>query len=201
MTARIDYFFAPGSPWALLGHDILLDLAKRYGASITPYPITIIAENGAIASKNRPEPRRLYWLRDLKRWSVERNVPLIVDNRPALADPTPVGRTIIAAHLDGLDWAGLTRALQLALWQRAEDVGQPEVRQRVIDAAGFDGPRLLAREEDEDVKGRWESNLALATSTGIFGSPTYVIEGQPYWGQDSLPFLERHLQGKPLLAE
>jgi 2-hydroxychromene-2-carboxylate isomerase len=201
MSANIDYFFAPGSPWAFLGLDPLLDLANRHGATVTPYPITIIAENGAISSKNRPEPRRKYWLTDLKRWSVARDRALIVDGRPALSDPTPIAWTIIAAQLDGKDWAKVTGILQSAFWQKAEDVGLPDVRRGLLDAAGFDGKQLLARENDADVKQRWDANLALATSAGIFGSPTFVIDGQPYWGQDSLPFVERHLQGEPLLSE
>lgn len=201
MTKHIDYFFAPGSPWALLGHDAFFELARQYDATVTPYPISIIAENGAISLKNRPEPRRRYWLLDLKRWGKYRNIPLQVDNRPTLSDPSPAARTIIAAHLAGLDWPSLTKALQLALWQRAEDIGLPDVRRQIADAVGLDGASLVQREEDEDVKAGYQSNLTLAASTGIFGSPTYVVDGQPYWGQDSLPFLERHLQGHPLFEE
>lgn len=201
MAINIDYFFAPGSPWALLGLDPFLELAGRYGATVTAYPTPIIAENGAIFSKDRPEARRAYWFRDLKRWSALRGRELILDGRPALADPTPIALTIIAAQIDNSDWAKVARVLQSAFWQEAEDVGQQSVRRRLLNEAALDGEALVNREEDADVKQRWEDNRALAARSGIFGSPTYVIDGEPYWGQDSLPFLERHLQGDPLLAD
>lgn len=200
MTDTIDYFFSIGSPWAYLGLEPFRDLAKAYGKTIRPVPATIISDNGAISLRNRPEPRRLYWQLDLQRWSTLRNRPLWIQNRPALGDPTPGSFSIIAAELDGQDWLALSLALHKALWADGRDIGQPDVRRAIANEAGFDGDGLIVRESDADVQARWSENLARATEEGIFGSPTYVYEGQPYWGQDSLPLLERHIAGRPLVA-
>jgi 2-hydroxychromene-2-carboxylate isomerase len=200
MTKVIEYFFGIGSPWAFIGLDPFLALATKANAQIQPVVIPLVEENGAIYSRNRPEPRRAYWMKDLKRWAALRGKDLAFDNRAGLSDPTPASLMVIAAQRDGKDWFGLTRALQEAFWLRAEDIGNADVRKTVATAAGFDGEALLAREKDDDVRKAYKDNYDLAVAAGVFGFPTYRYDGELYWGQDSLPFLERHLNGEKLPA-
>ncbi len=195
MTKTIDYFFSIGSPWAYLGLDTLVDLAAKHEARITPYLTTIIEENGGIFSRNRPEVRRAYGTRDLRRWAGVRGKTLLLDDRPALGDPTPASLLVVAAFFDGHDWIALTRALQHAFWAQARDIGRPDIAEAVADAAGFDGKALGLRQADDDVRAKWDADRAQATRRGVFGFPTYILEDELYWGQDTLAFLERHLAG------
>ncbi|MGH6806833.1 MAG: 2-hydroxychromene-2-carboxylate isomerase, partial [Ensifer adhaerens] len=185
-----------GSPWSFIGLEAFAALARRHEAEITPYLATVVEENGGILSRNKPEVRRAYGTRDLKRWSRARGKTLLLDGRPPLADPTPASRLVIAAYLDGKDWLALTEALQESFWVRAEDIGQPEVREAVAIRAGFDGGALLAREDAADVAGKWTADRDHAVKCGVFGFPTFVYDGEIYWGQDNLPFLEQHLKGE-----
>ncbi|WP_457580717.1 DsbA family protein [Ensifer canadensis] len=196
MTKNIDYFFSIGSPWSFIGLGTFVALARQHNAEITPYLATLVEENGGIFSRNRPEARRAYGTRDLKRWSRVRGRDLLLDGRPPLADPSPASRMVIAAYLDGKDWLALTAALQEAFWVRAEDIGRSEVREAVATRAGFDGGALLAREAAADVSEKWAGDRDHAVKSGVFGFPTFGYDGEIYWGQDNLPFLDRHLQGE-----
>lgn len=196
MTKSIDYFFSIGSPWSFIGLEAFAALARRHEAEITPYLATVVEENGGILSRNKPEVRRAYGTRDLKRWSRARGKTLLLDGRPTLADPTPASRLVSAAYLDGKDWLALTEALQESFWVRAEDIGQRDVREAVAIRAGFDGGALLAREDAADVAGKWATDRDHAVKSGVFGFPTFVYDGEIYWGQDNLPFLEQHLKGE-----
>lgn len=198
--SSIDYYFGIGSPWSYLGLAPLLGLSRRFGADIRPVPIPLIEENGAIASRNRPEARRAYWFTELRRWASVRGKTLKLDGRAGLSDPTPAGFLVIGEIIDGDDWASLTNTLQTALWEKALDIGDAAVRRSVLDAAGFDAARLEVRARAEDVAAAWEANYAEARDRGVFGLPTYGFEDALYWGQDSLPFLERHLEGRKLPA-
>jgi 2-hydroxychromene-2-carboxylate isomerase len=200
MTKQIDYFFGIGSPWAYIGFDAFRDLAGRFDATVVPYVIPLVEENGGIFSRNRPEPRRNYWTKDLKRWAAHRGKVLNFDNRGALSDPGPAGLAVIAAHLDGKDWAGLADALQTAFWGGARDIGKADIRADIANAAGFDAAVLERRLGARDVLDRWTSNYEIARQAGVFGFPTFRYDGELYWGQDSLPFLERHLAGEKLSA-
>ena len=200
MTKTIDYFFGIGSPWAFIGLEPFSALALKHGASIRPYVIPLIEDNGAIYSRNRPEARRAYWIKDLKRWAALRGKTLNFDNRAALSDPTPAGFTVIAAIEAGEDWLRLTKALQEAFWTRGTDIGRAEVRTAIADAAGFDGAALEQRAQEGQVQAIWKSNAETAKAAGVFGLPTFRYDGELYWGQDSLPFLERHLNGEKIVA-
>jgi 2-hydroxychromene-2-carboxylate isomerase len=198
VTKVVEYFFSIGSPWSFIGFDAFLDLAQRYKFEIKPHLTTVIEENGGIFSRNRPEARRAYGMRDMKRWAKIRGKALLLENRPVLSDPTPASLSVIAAHLDGHDWVTLTRTLQEAFWVRGEDIGRSDTRRMIADTLGLEGADVLTREQDEDVKDKWDLDRAYATQAGVFGFPTYGYDNETYWGQDNLPFLERHLAGDPL---
>jgi 2-hydroxychromene-2-carboxylate isomerase len=198
VTKVVEYFFSIGSPWSFIGLDNFLDLARRYEFGIEPRLATVIEENGGIFSRNRPEARRAYGVRDLKRWAKLRGKVLLLENRSGLSDPTSASLSVIAASLDGNDWISLTRSLQEAFWTRGEDIGLPDVRRTIADTIGLGGAELLRREHDEDVRAKWALDRARAIQAGVFGLPTYAYDGEIYWGQDNLPFLERHLVGDPL---
>jgi 2-hydroxychromene-2-carboxylate isomerase len=200
MTKTIDYFFSIGSPWAYLGLEPFAALASRHGATIRPHVIPLIEENGGIYSRNRPEARRAYWTKDLKRWAALRGKVLSFDNRAALSDPAPAGSMVIAASEAGKDWLKLAQALQEAFWSRGEDIGQPEIRRAIADAAGFDGAALNEQGQSAAIAAVQEASFETAKAAGVFGLPTYQYENELYWGQDSLPFLEAHLEGKKLVA-
>lgn len=200
MTKTIDYFFSIGSPWAFIGLEAFSALAGQYGAAIQPHVIPLIEENGGIYSRNRPEIRRAYWMKDLKRWASVRGKVLNFDNRASLSDPAPAGALVAAAIERGDDWLALTLALQEAFWVRGEDIGKLDVRLSIAGAAGLDGTALEEHAQSEAAQAFRTSSYDVAKAAGVFGVPTYRYEGELYWGQDSLPFLERHLKGEKLAA-
>jgi 2-hydroxychromene-2-carboxylate isomerase len=178
MTKTIEYFFGIGSPWAFIGLEPFAALATAENAVIKPYVIPVIEDNGGIYSRNRPEARRAYWMKDLKRWAALRGKVLNFDNRAALSDPTPAGFMVLAAIEAGKDWLKLAVALQEAFWGRGEDIGKAEVRRAIADAAGFDGATLDEAGQSDTVQAAWKANFEKAKADGVFGLPTYRYEGE-----------------------
>jgi 2-hydroxychromene-2-carboxylate isomerase len=107
---------------------------------------------------------------------------------------------VVAAIEANQDWLKLTKALQEAFWGRGEDIGDTEIRRSIATAAGFDAAVLDDLGQGEAVQARRTSSYETAKAAGVFGLPTFLYEGELYWGQDSLPFLERHLKGEKLVA-
>lgn len=200
MTQRIDYFFGLGSPWAYVGFDAFVAIARAQGAQIVPHITGLIEENGGIYSRNRPPARRAYWTTDLKRWAALRGVTLEFAGREALSPFAPAEDLVIAAWLGGHDWLSLAGAFHRAFWGQAEDIGAPEVRARIVAGAGLDPQALEAAAQDPAVANRRAESIAIAREAGAFGLPSYLVGKELFWGQDSLPFLERHLRGERLTA-
>jgi len=200
MTQRIDYFFGLGSPWAYVGFDAFVVLVRAQGAEVVPHVIGLIEENGGIYSRNRPPARKAYWTTDLKRWAALRGVTLEFSGREALSPFAPAEDLIIAAALGGHDWLSLAQGFHQAFWGRAEDIGTPEVRARITTEAGLDSDQLEAAAKGPDIARHRAESIELARKAGVFGIPSYLVGEDLFWGQDSLPFLERHLRGESLTA-
>lgn len=200
MTQTIDYFFGLGSPWAYVGLKPFVALTRAHDVTVVPHVIPLIEENGGIFSRNRPPARRAYWFTDLKRWAHLRGVTLEFKGREALGDFGPAGDLVVAAHLRGDDWLALSTAFHAAFWGRAEDIGKPDIRARLTTEAGLDSAALEAFATGPEVAAQKLESLELARKFGVFGLPSYLVGGELFWGQDSLPFLDRHLKGEVLIA-
>ena len=103
------------------------------------------------------------------------------------------GWTVIAAQDAGLDAFPLSHALLRALWAEERDISLPQVRRAVADENGYDGAKLVAAERSERVQALYRQFSAEAETLGVFGAPTFVIEGELFWGQDRLDFVDRRL--------
>jgi 2-hydroxychromene-2-carboxylate isomerase len=199
MAMVIDYIFGICSPWSFIGVDAFSELALRHGATIQPQVISVIDDDGSIYLRNRPEARRAYWTKDLKRWAHPRGKTLSFENRAGLADLTPACFIVIAAIAAGLDWLKLMRALQTAFWTQTEDIRRSEVREAIAIAIGIYGAGLEVLAKANATRRTWTSNIESAKAAGIFGLPTYCYENELYWGQANLPFLEPHLNGETIV--
>lgn len=200
MPAVLRYFYNVSSPWSYLGLEPLIDLASRHGAVIEPHLIPLIEENGGIYSRNRPEARRAYFWTDLRRWAALRGKTLVTEGRADLANPAPAARLVVASLLDGGDWLALTRVLQSAFWERGVDVGDASTRTALLAGSGLSDLPSEERAVAQDVTDYLAASIDLARREGVWGLPTHLVAGETYWGQDSLPFLDRHLTGAATLT-
>ncbi|MBN8294817.1 DsbA family protein [Rhodobacter sp. NTK016B] len=191
----VHHFYSLASPWAYLGAQRLVDLADFTGAEILSYPVSTFKDNGWVPLVEKPANRQAYVFVDLKRWAKRFAIPMVIDGRPAgmagLADALPM---VWAAQLQGHDALALSMVLQKAYWEECRDVGQRAVRVEVADAAGYDGAALAVMEDSTAVAEQKEAMFAAARAAGVFGSPTYICDGEMYWGQDRLDFLAHALQ-------
>src|SRR4051812_43883583 len=102
MIKVIQYFFVPLSPWAYLGHQRLLTLARQHGALIEPKPFDlgkVFAATGGVALPKRAPQRQAYRLQELQRWSEFLGVPLNLEPKffPP-ATPVPAAQLLIATR-------------------------------------------------------------------------------------------------------
>ena len=96
----------------------------------------------------------------------------------------------------GLDWSRLSYAILRAVWVEDRDIADHATLAAIADENGIDGKVLLAATEEDAVKAEYEANTNQAINIGVFGAPTYVFEGELFWGQDRLQMLEWRLTQK-----
>ena len=112
-------------------------------------------------------------------------------------DREPSSRLVLAAREHGLDALALSQAVLRAIWSEDRDIADWVTLQDIARDAGLDGAALIESARHPRMHARYVQNTQAAIAAGVFGSPTYVVDGERFWGQDRLDFLEERLGGGP----
>lgn len=198
MGRTVDYYFAPQSPWAYLGHQRLADIAKRTGASLRVMPIDLGGKvfpiSGGLPLGQRAPQRQAYRLLELQRFSEHLHVPLNLKPRYFPVGGDDAARVIIAADLAQGSAAAMAMAgaVLSACWAQERNIADDKVLAELLAEQGLPAS-LLEQSHSQAVQERYESYTQAAIDAGVFGAPTYVMDGEIFWGQDRLDFVERAL--------
>jgi 2-hydroxychromene-2-carboxylate isomerase len=197
MQRVIDYFYTHASPWAYLGHSAFLAIADRQGYAVRFRPVsltTVFAETGGLPLAKRHPVRQAYRLIELQRWRAFRNLPLTLQPAHFPVNPDLADRIALAIAVDGGPVAAYTQAVFEALWVEEQDIADEAVHRSILGKLGLDAKSVLAQAAEKAVVERYMENQAEAIAGGVFGSPSYVLNGEVFWGQDRLELLEAALE-------
>jgi 2-hydroxychromene-2-carboxylate isomerase len=198
LSHQVDYYFAPQSPWTYLGHDRFARMARESGAQLRVLPVDlarIFPLSGGLPLAKRAAQRQAYRLVELRRFSEQLKLPLTLHPRffPVAADDA--ARLITAVEeQDGTDAAmALTGATLRAVWAQERDIADAQTLAQLLAECGLPGARL---EESRSalVEARYQAHTDEAIAAGVFGAPSYRVDGELFWGQDRLDFVQRCLQ-------
>jgi 2-hydroxychromene-2-carboxylate isomerase len=197
---HVDYYYSLNSPWAYLGSARFDAMCAKYGATVSPFPVdfgVIFPASGGLPLPKRAPQRQAYRLMELARWSRFHNLPL--NPQPAafpFAEP-PIAAIVVALR----ETQGVVPAIQLshrimrALWAEEANPADPDTFASLAADCGLDGPALLKLAEDPKWLALRAADSHAALERGVFGAPSFVIDGEIFWGQDRLDFVERKLAG------
>ena len=196
MTKLCEYYFAPQSPWAYLGHDRFVALVKTHGVQVDIKPCDlgkVFSVSGGLPLAKRAPQRQAYRLLELARWSEYLQVPLNLQPAfPPVSGDAPA-KLIIATQLShGTETAlEICGAIMRALWAEGKNITDEETLAAIGTACGLDGKMLLKSSETASVQAEYDRYTNEAIAASMFGSPWYVVNGENFWGQDRLDFVER----------
>lgn len=193
----IDYYFTPQSPWTYLGHDRLARMVHAAGAAVRVLPADfgqVFAASGGLPLPKRAPQRQAYRLVELQRFKSHLGVPMNVQPQffPVAGDDA--ARLIVAAERAGGSRAALTLsgAIFRAVWEQERNIADAQTLAQLLAEHGLPAAWLQDARSPE-VQQAYEANTAAALVAGVFGAPSYVIEGEVFWGQDRLDFVQRRL--------
>ncbi len=193
-----DYYLAPQSPWTYLGHERFAAMAAAAGAMVRVLPVDlgkIFPVSGGLPLQKRAPQRQAYRLVELKRFSDHLGIPLNVQPKYFPVAGDDAARLIIAVDLhDGTGAAlALAGAVLRAVWAQERNIADAQVLAQLLSDNGL-RPERLQQSRDPQVQERYDANTQEAADLGVFGAPTYAIDGELFWGQDRLDFVQRRLQ-------
>lgn len=198
MRRTIDYFFATMSPWAYLGHARFERMAAAAGAEVRVRPMDlgrIFPLSGGLPLGKRAPQRQAYRLVELRRFSEWLQLPLTLQPKhfPVAGDSSARLISVVAERDGSAAAMRLSGAVLTAVWVQERDIADADTLAALLSETGLDAARL-AQSQGEQGQALADAHTQAAIDAGVFGSPSYVIDGEMFWGQDRLDFVERRLQ-------
>jgi len=196
MSKTIDYYFSPMSPWTYLGHKRFAEILASADAQVNVKPVDygrIFPVSGGVPVKQRAAQRQAYRMVELRRWRDFLGIALNIEPKyfPYAAESASL--LIVAADRKHGTQAAMKFAYAIlrACWAEERNCADAATLDQIAAAAGLDGFALRSRESE--AKAAYDDNTQEAIKRKVFGAPSYVLDGEIFWGQDRLDFLERAL--------
>ncbi|MEO1649820.1 MAG: DsbA family protein [Pseudomonadota bacterium] len=197
----IEAFYSAHSAYAYIGVAKLHEIADAHGAVVVHRPFDLRglldALGGAVGHVS-PAHRAYYFGREIDRWAEYRGVQILPDAPATHAnDYTRAHHMIIAAAAPdgtGADADRLAAAYLREHWVRGADLADHATLAAIARSVGLDAEALSAAADQPEVAARHARNSADAIARPIFGSPTYIVDGDMFYGQDRLELVARALE-------
>lgn len=195
MSKQIEFFFDVGSPASYLAWTQLPALAERHGATLVYRPMLLGGVFQATGNQSPAsiEAKGVYTRSDFQRFA--RRYGVTLNHNPYF----PINTLQLMRGAEALRGTAQLQpyltAIFNAMWVDEQDLGQPEVVGKVLAAADFDPADLMERLSDPAVKQGLKETTEEAVRRGVFGAPTMFVDGEMFFGQDRLEFVEEKLAG------
>jgi 2-hydroxychromene-2-carboxylate isomerase len=206
MSRRIDYYFSLVSPWAYIGHRHLIDIAGRRDAKIAYKPVLlndVFSETGGLPLARRHPARQAYRTVELQRWREKRKLAFHLWPKYWPYDADLANCMVLALVAAGADPAAFVQKAFEGIWEREENLADENVLAELLREAGFNPTNLFAGANSPAIRAAYEDNRLEAIKIGVFGAPSYVLDGEIFWGQDRLDLLADALESGrgPFMAQ
>ncbi|MEM1284455.1 MAG: 2-hydroxychromene-2-carboxylate isomerase [Pseudomonadota bacterium] len=196
MSATIDYYVTLISPFSYLGHKAFLSVAAKHSATIAYKPMNLMdvfKTSGALPIPERPQSRQNYRLIELQRIADVRQMPLTLRPAHFPTNPALANGCVAAIAQAGGDPADFMFAAFQACWVNDEQIADEAVVRRLLAETGHDGDATLAEATSDAILAEMTANTEAAIAAGAVGAPVYVLNGEPFWGQDRIYYLDHAL--------
>jgi 2-hydroxychromene-2-carboxylate isomerase len=196
--AKVEFHFDFGSPNAYLAHTVVPEVKARTGVEFEYVPILL---GGVFKLTNNRSPveklagikgRLQYEQIEMRRFIRRHGITRFTWNPFFPVNTLLTMRGAIAAQLDGV-FDRYVDAVFKAMWTDQKNMSDAEVVVAVLQQAGLDGARLIARTQEPEVKERLMKNTEASVARGTFGSPTFFVGDEIFFGKDKLHDVEEEI--------
>ena len=200
MTTEIDFYWDIGSTNTYFALLLIRPIAARYGATICyqPFNLGYVFRKHNYQLMEEPRAKLSNRRRDLQRWAARHDLPFRMPEQFPIKTSRALRGSLVARQHD-LEEAYLD-AIFSAYWEHNDpSIAEYGGLTRIAHEIGLDAERFESECESEEIRAGLAEVTEKAMAEGVFGAPTFVIDGEIYWGKDRFEFIEAHLDGHPAL--
>ena len=194
------FMFDFGSPNAFLSHEAIPAIEQRTGARFEYVPVLL---GGIFKATNNKSPaetlagvknKREFHAVETERFVKRFHVKPYTWNPFFPINTLNLMRAAIAAQFEGVFEKYVAAAFH-HMWEEPKKMDDPEVAAKALTASGLDAAKLFARAQDADVKAKLIENTQSAVERGAFGSPTFFVGKEMFFGKEQLREVEEMVAG------
>jgi len=192
---KVEFHFDFGSPNAYLAGLVLPEIEQRTGVKFDYVPVLLGGVYKATGNmspgeslrgiKNKPEYNAL----ETERFRRRHNIAKFKSNPFFPVNTLMLMRGVVAAEFEGL-FEPYLRAAYHHMWVEPKKMDDPQIFRDAFLSSGIDIDRLIARAQQDDVKKKLIDNTQNAVARGEFGSPTFFVGDEMFFGKDKLREVE-----------
>jgi 2-hydroxychromene-2-carboxylate isomerase len=191
----LEFHFDFGSPNAYLAHRVIPAIEQRIGAHFECVPVLL---GGVFKATNNRSPaeafrdirnKREFQALETQRFLLRHGIADFRRNRFFPVNTLLIMRGTVAARRAGC-FERYIAVMFHKMWSEPKKLDDPEVVRAVLDANGFDTQRLLDLTQSPDVKQELIANTETSVARGAFGSPTFFVGQEIFFGKDQLRDVE-----------
>ena len=199
--AAPQFMFDFGSPNAFLSHQAIPAIEQRTGVKFEYVPILL---GGIFKATNNKSPaetlagiknKREFHALETERFVKRFHVKAYVWNPFFPVNTLNLMRAAVAAQAEGV-FEKYADAAFHHMWVEPKKMDDPEVAMEALTASGLDAAKLFARAQEADVKARLIENTQKAVERGAFGSPTFFVGSEMFFGKEQLREVEELVSGR-----
>jgi 2-hydroxychromene-2-carboxylate isomerase len=200
MRSPIDFFFDFSSPYSYIANEWIDALAARHGRTVRRHAILlgVTFQAAELKSPVAHPIKREYSLRDFARSARHEGVPFEMPSRFPI--PTQNAARVFWWLHDSqgaaaaADW---TRSAFRGFFVRGVPLDDASALSALLGQSGVDAKAAEAAWNDPLWKNRLRLANEQAVAAGVFGAPFFIVDGEPFWGNDRKPQIERVLTSGP----
>lgn len=195
MHKTLEFYFDFGSPTAYLAHKRLGQLSVEYPLEVIYRPMLlggVFKATGNASPVAIPAKGRYMMVHDLPRFARRYGVPMSMNPFFPINTLNLMRAAVAAEHLGCL--LPFTDVMYDAVWIHEKNMGDPDVVASVITESGMHAPELMDLAQQPATKTALIERTDAAVARGVFGAPTFFMDGEMYFGQDRLDFVEEALR-------
>lgn len=195
MSKHLEFYFDFGSPTAYLAHKRLGQLQEQYALAVEYKPMLlggVFKATGNVSPVTIPAKGQYMLAHDLPRFAKRYNATLNMNPHFPINTLNLMRGAIAAEQLGCM--ADYANTIYDAVWIDGKNMGEADIVAEHLNTAGMDADAILSLSQEAEVKAQLIANTEAAVEQGVFGAPTFFMDGEMYFGQDRLDFVEEALQ-------
>lgn len=199
MKKKIQFYFDFLSPYSYVAWTWVRKQLQNYDFELIPVSIPSIVAHYETKGPAQIKPKRNYLFKDLLRYTKQNNIPFMT---PASLPFNALYALRLALKTTaGADQVAIIDAIYRAGWENGLDIGNDEVLKAVLAERDLPVDELFSKMEEKSSRIELKKNIEEALQKDLFGVPSFLVDEELFWGNDSIKYLQMYLEGNDPLDQ